>query len=158
MQSGFTLMELMTVILIMTVTMSVAVPQLLSLNASVERMNTKLMVLQDLRRAQSEAITQGCRGILKIASDSKSYTYGCDYLNYSTATPPVADNQIFIRYLPNLFTIATSGTVIFNSRGQSVDQSDILSTRTITLREASSGSPTVFATGSLNAIGMFDYN
>jgi prepilin-type N-terminal cleavage/methylation domain-containing protein len=155
---GFTLFEVLAAMLILAITSFIAIPQFLSLNTSVTRMDVRLQVMQDLRRAQAEAITQGCRGIVTIAPDNKSYTFGCDYLSYDTTIPPVADSQSFIRYLPNLFQISADDTIIFNSRGQSVDPFDVLENRTITLSDSSTGTLRSFATGNISGIGMFDYD
>lgn len=155
---GFTLFELLIAISILAITAAIALPNYTELNASIERMNVRQLLLQDLRRAQAESVTHGCRGIFKIAANNRSYNFGCDYLNYDTSSPPSADSTIFARNLPIYFYAASDMTVIFNSKGQIVDEFGFLDSRQITLSENSSGSLVDFATGNILGTGVFEYD
>lgn len=157
-EAGFTVFELMVAIVITALVAYAAIPRFDELNASMERMNVRKNVLLDLRRAQAETVTHGCRGIFKIAANLRSYSYGCDYLAYDTANPPSADGIIFSRTLPTNFYISSDQIIIFNSKGQIVDEAAFIDSRTVTLSENTSGPTVVFATGTLLGTGLFEYN
>ncbi|HMO02077.1 MAG TPA: hypothetical protein PKD37_00805 [Oligoflexia bacterium] len=141
------------------IVIGVATPGFQQIRNSINRSNTQLLLLQDLRKAQAHTVTEGCRGIVRIASNQRSYSFGCDYIPYSAANPPLPDSVVFLRYLPSSITIASSGPIIFNSRGQTVDVNNNLTNTTITLLlDSGSGSPSLFATGILRATGFFSFS
>lgn len=154
-ESGFTLLELLIILSMISIGAAITIPNLSGMSASFNRLNAKSYVVQDLKRAQAHTITQGCRGIVTISASGTSYSYGCDYLAYDTSDPPAADSTTFVRNLPPHTKIATSDTIIFNSRGQAVDADDILSNRTVTFYDTSSGADESFATGTLLGTGVF---
>ena len=53
--------------------------------------------------------------------------------------------------------MSVSGPIILNSRGQTVDAADVLTTVTIQLWEEVNGVPTAFATGTLSGTGVFSF-
>ncbi|MCB0360287.1 MAG: hypothetical protein KDD44_11650 [Bdellovibrionales bacterium] len=133
---------------------AIAVPQFTGLNEPLQRLNVRAGLLQDLKRAQAETITIGCRGIFTISAGGNSYSFGCDYLPYDTNYPPQSDVTSFQRTLPSGVSVTANAEVIFNSRGQSVDANDILSNVTISLSDGSG----MFATGTLLGTGLFELN
>ncbi|MCB0338138.1 MAG: hypothetical protein KDD53_00975 [Bdellovibrionales bacterium] len=135
-----------------------ALPKLSSLTASYNQLNAKSFLVQDLKRAQAETITQGCRGIFKIANDGESYSFGCDYLSYDVTDPPSADVVSFVRNLPEDITVESDIPIIFNSQGRAVDIDGILTNVSVTFEESSSGSPESFASGVLLGTGVFSYD
>jgi prepilin-type N-terminal cleavage/methylation domain-containing protein len=157
-EAGFTLAEMLVAISLFLILGFLAVPRLALLQATFNRVNARGYILQDIKRAQAETVTQGCRGVLKIESGGKSYIYGCDYLAYDTIVPPSPDKISFRRFLPEKITVAASGPIIFNSRGWTVDSFDIISNVTITLSEYGDSGLSAFASGLLNGTGVFTYN
>jgi prepilin-type N-terminal cleavage/methylation domain-containing protein len=153
---GMSLLELMVVLALISIVAAITLPQIPLLQESFSRIDAKAQLLQDLKRAQAQAITEGCRGVFRFAADSKSYSYGCDYLPYTTANPPSPDTVVFMRKLPSRITIESDQPIIFNSRGQSVDIDYIISTNSIRLRENPSNG--VIASGTLLGTGVFSYD
>lgn len=152
--SGFTLIELLAVIIVATLVGVIAIPQFSTLRGSMDRVNARSYVLQDLKRAQAESITQGCRGIFKIAGDNKSYSFGCDYLAYDTAADPSSDVTSFIRNMPTNIEISADAPVIYNSRGQAIDTGYALTNVNVSLTE----NGTEFASGIISGSGVFSYD
>jgi type IV fimbrial biogenesis protein FimT len=154
-EDGYTLVEFLVSIAILAIVSAIAAPSFSDLSASFDRMNARSNLLQDLKRAQAESLTKGCRGILVIADDGKSYSFGCDFLDYDTSSPPSHDIVSFSRALPRNLSISTSSQIIFNSRGQSVDETDVVSTVTITMMKETQNTPSVFLNGTLTGTGLF---
>jgi type II secretory pathway pseudopilin PulG len=151
-------MSLLVTVSIMAILAAVVVPQLPELSQVFGRMNAQANLLQDLKRAQAESITQGCRGVFVIAADKTSYTFGCDYLPYDTAATPHSDVIRLVRRLPKHITIEVPSPIIFNSHGQTVDTYGIISNLIITLSDSSHGTAEDFASGTLLGTGVFSYN
>ena len=156
-QRGFSVLELLVAMAITAILSFVALPKLATLSESFNRVNAKSYLLQDIKRAQAETITQGCRGIIVVSAGGDSYSFGCDYLAYDASASPQPDKVFFVRNLPNKVTLSTSGNIILNSRGQTVDKDFILSSVTLTLWERQSGTPVSFASGVLTGSGIFSY-
>ena len=157
-QRGVTIFELMMSIIVTAIIAYVAIPRFDELNVSMERMNVRKTLLLDLRRAQAETVTHGCRGIFTIAASQKSYSFGCDYLAYDPTVPPSPDMIIYNRTLPNHFYISSDDTIIFNSKGQITDELGFIDSRTVTLSDTSTGVVTPFATGTILGTGLFEFN
>jgi prepilin-type N-terminal cleavage/methylation domain-containing protein len=157
-QLGVTLVELLVVLSITGILAGVALPQISDLKASFNRLNARSYFVQDLKRSQAEAITQGCRGILVIAANGESYSFGCDYLSYDTTVPPVHDGASFVRNLPPNIRVASTEPLIFNSRGQAVDVNFIISNATVSFSEWNGSGYEQFATGTLLGTGAFSFN
>jgi Tfp pilus assembly protein FimT len=151
---GFSFFELVVAVAVASIIAYFAVPELYTIQASYKRLNAKSDVLQDIKLAQAYSITEGCRGILKIDTDAKGYTFGCDYLSYDTSATPSHDSVYSRRSLPTRVTIAASGPIIFNSRGQSIDTAYTMTNRTITLTDTDVGE---FAEGLLYGTGVFTF-
>lgn len=143
---------------ISAILMAIALPQMSDLKASYNQLNAKSYFVQDLKRAQAEAITQGCRGIIKIAANMRSYYFGCDYLSYDVDPNPSPDMQRFKRNLPPQITLSSDAPIIFNSRGQAVDIDYIISNLTVTFTETNGQGVNQFATGTLLGTGVFSFN
>ena len=154
---GFTVVEMLAAIAVFGVMTFLALPHLYNLSNTFNRVNAKSYIVQDLKRAQAETITQGCRGILAVDASAQGYNFGCDYLAYDASATPAADKTFFSRSLPERITVSVSGPIILNSRGQTVDAADVLTTVTIQLWEEVNGVPTAFATGTLSGTGVFSF-
>ena len=157
-QAGVTLLDVLVALIISVIVAVIAIPNYAQLNTSLERMNVRKTVLQDLRRAQAETVTHGCRGIFEIAVNKKAYSFGCDFLPYDTESPPSMDVLKFSRTLPNNFYIESDSSVIFNSKGQITDEIGFIDSRTISLSDNSSGPLEVYATGVVAGTGVFEFN
>lgn len=156
--NGFTVLEVLTALILIAVLTGLGVPAFSGLSSAFDRANARAYVLQDLKRAQAESITKGCRGIVSIDADNTGYSFGCDYLAYDVAATPSADEVAFRRNLPTGITLAATGNIIFNSRGQAIDASYILNNVTLTLTDSQSGTANNFASGILTGSGVFTYN
>ncbi len=154
---GFTMLELLVVVFILAILANTAISATIATLKSIDKNTARVQIVQDIRRAQATAVTEGCRGIFAITIGGSSYTYGCDYLPYDTNPIPAADTVIFTSDLPGNITVAASGLIIFNSRGQVVDADYSLVTRTVTLTSHAGGTND-FATGTLRATGFFSYD
>jgi len=157
-EGGFSLIEMLVVLFMVALLGASAVPQISDIGESFDRMNSRSLLLQDIKRAQAESLTEGCRGIFTITTDGSGYSFGCDYLTYDTQDPPVADDSSFVRVLPRNITITASQTIIFNSRGQAVDVDDVITTITIQLLYDETGGPQSFASGTLLGTGLFSFS
>lgn len=157
-QHGLTVLNLLVSMAIIAVVGAMGIMQFNQLDSSFNRLNAQSVFIQDLKQAQAEAITEGCRGILELDSSGESYTFGCDYLAYDTSSPPSADVQSFERILPDNISMGISEQIIFNSRGHAVDKDDILTNVNITFTDSSLGNSVQFATGTLVATGLFTYD
>lgn len=155
---GYTLIELMVCVSIAAACGFGAVIYYPDLMQSYHRLDARTLLIHDIRRAQAEAITAGCRGILTVASDNKSYSYGCDFLSYDTTIPPAPDSTLFVRSLPANIIMTNTGTVIFDSRGRAVDTSGIMNTVNVHLIDVSGSSSNHFATGTLFGTGAFTFS
>ncbi|MCB0320138.1 MAG: GspH/FimT family pseudopilin, partial [Bdellovibrionales bacterium] len=155
---GFTVIELLVAVTLVALVGGMAIPYASELYEIFDKRNAEMSLLQDLRLAQAQAVEQGCQGIFAVDADSKGYSYGCDYVPFSDASPPVPDEQMFLRDLPNKVKLSASDIVIFNSRGQVVDEQGFLTTRTLTLAVTSNDGDITFNTGTLTGTGFFSYS
>ncbi len=154
---GFSIMELMVSISILALLSVGMVPTVIQWSAAYNKRNAEMLVLQDLRRAQATTVEQGCQGIFTVDGDSRGYSFGCDYVPYSGDSPPVYDNALFRRDLPANTLLSAAGLIMFNSRGQVVDEDGFLSTQSITLSSTETGAIVAFNTGTLDPTGFFKF-
>ena len=150
---GFSMVDLIVALSLFLLLSMIALPKLPEYMTTFNRVNARTHLIQDLRLAQAETVTPGCRGIFIIDGDNGGYTFGCDYLPYDTSDPPSYDEQEFSRTLPDNITVDSSARIIFNSRGQVVDKDDVLVNRTVELTDTSDGS-VKFMTGTLYSTGV----
>jgi type II secretory pathway pseudopilin PulG len=154
---GFTTLELFATMTIFALVLFLAAQQVSELLNSYNRRNAEMVLLEDMRLAQATTVKEGCHGILQIASDGKSYTFGCDYVPCSEEYPPLIEKQFFTRRLPRQTRVESDEIVMFNSRGQCIDDSESLATRTITLRSGVGSEYQTFNTGTVRSTGFFSY-
>lgn len=156
--AGFTMLELMVALAIVGVVAYIGVPQLSGISSSFSRLNARTVFLQDLKRAQAQSLTEGCRGIFSVDDDNSGYSFGCDYLAYDESETPSADIVTFRRNLPDRVRMNVSSQIIFNSRGESVDIGDILQNVDVTLSYNEGGTYAPYATGTLLGTGLFSFD
>jgi Tfp pilus assembly protein FimT len=152
-EKGFSLLEMVTLLVFITIIGTLGIPQLAELGKSFDRFNARNHLLEDLKRAQAESITEGCRGIVNIVDQGTRYEFGCDYLDYDTTANPVFDKIRFARDLPFNMKVTATGPIIFDSRGQAVNTGGITNNVTLSLAAADQ----TFATGILLGTGVFTY-
>ena len=151
---GFTVFELMVTICILGLLARYAVEMTFQTLSSGNKNTARILLVQELRRAQAMAVTEGCRGIWSLGNSGNTYSFGCDYIPYDTNTTPAADVAKFAGSFPAGMTMSVSSQLIYNTRGQLVDASNALVTRTVTLSAGGSS----FASGTIRATGFFSYN
>lgn len=156
-QKGFTTFEVLATLCILGVMLALAAPQFSQLMTSFDKRNAEVQLMQDIRLFQAQAVKEGCQGIIKIDSSGGSYTFGCDYVPFSVSSPPVYDSILDTRKLPRDIKVSTNGVPIFNTKGQSVDETGTLVSRTITLSQTRDGASTAFNTGTLRPTGFFSF-
>lgn len=155
---GFTLVELVTCLVIFSIMAFAAVPEVLAFYRSFDKRNAEMQVMQDLRLSQARTVEQGCNGIFKFDEDEKGYSFGCDYVPYSETNPPTWDSIIFSRDLPSKVKASSDDLIIYNSRGQVVNDQSFLSSRSITFEIQTGSTYEVFNTGTLSATGSFVFS
>ena len=156
-ECAFTVIELITAMGVSAIFFFVASPRLGDLLMSFDKRNAEMLFIEDIRLAQAISVEQGCQGVMTISEDGTRYSFGCDYIPYSEESPPVMDTQSFARNLPSGVQISADGLIMFNSRGQAIDENGALNTRLITLSVTRSGEASAFNTGTLRATGFFTY-
>ncbi len=144
---GFTLLETLVVILLMSLLAAFAAPAASAFNLSFYRRNAVQQVSADLRRAKTEALEQGVHSIFMTSANGSSYTLGFDYLPYQVS--PAQDTLELESFLPNNTSITASRTLIFDSRGFLVDQNGSPTNATLVI----SGNGAAFCSLTINAIG-----
>jgi type II secretory pathway pseudopilin PulG len=156
-ESGFSILEVLTTLVVSSVVGYSAIVSLPELLFSYERYQARVTFAQDIRETQARAITQGCRGLLTISSDLHTYQSGCDYLEYDTNNPPSSDTVFFTKTFPDKIFISADAPIIFNSKGQAIDANGDLNTVTVELSHSADTGHTAFSTGTLLGTGMFAY-
>ncbi len=156
-ETGASLLELLVGIIVLAIVSVLAIPQMGVMQNSFNRFNARAQLLEDIKFAQAYSITEGCRGVLSINASGKDYTFGCDYLDYDIVGDPEPDSVILSREVPGDVQISASSIAIFNSRGQSINQSGVVTNVTFTLNSKIKDVREDFASGLLLGTGVFKY-
>lgn len=156
--SGFTITEMMACLIVFGIMAFAAVPEVVSFYRSFDKRNAEMQVLQDLRLSQARTVEQGCNGIFKFSETENTYSFGCDYVPYSESTPPEWDSIIFTRNLPSKVRVSSDDVIIYNSRGQVVNDQYFLTSREVTFEILTGSSYETFNTGNLSATGAFVFS
>jgi len=154
-QRGFSLIEMMVALFIVGILLAIATPNYVDMSRSFSKSNVRIQLLQDLRRGQATTVSEGCRGVFSFSSDGRSYSFGCDYLPYSEANPPVADSLRFTKELAKGFSVSADATILFNSKGQVIDSDGVLDSRSLQVNLDGDG---VVARGTLRPTGFFNFD
>jgi type II secretory pathway pseudopilin PulG len=155
---GLTLLEALVALAITSIVGVTTILSLPTIKAPFDRLNARAQLVQDLKRAQAEAVTVGCRGIFRVAANGESYSFGCDLLPYDEDNPPQEDVVSFSRSLPHLLTMSVSGPIIFNSRGNVVDPWGDMTNIAINLNQSVNGAPTSYVSATLLGTGALEFN
>jgi prepilin-type N-terminal cleavage/methylation domain-containing protein len=133
-EKGFTVFELLVVLVLSTIFAATALQQYADMSASFNRQNGLRQLESDLRRARAEVVAAGARGVFTIASDGKSYSFGLDYIPFSEDDPPESDSQMFRRVLPTDISLGVTN-LLYDSKGFLVDADDLTpTTQSMSLR------------------------
>lgn len=157
-ERGFSVIELVVTMTIASILASTAIGQFTEINSVFDRWNARTLLLQDIRYGQAKSVTQGCRGVFTISGGGNTYSFGCDYLNYDTADPIAADTVFINRTFPTSINLSVDDTIIFNPKGQIINSSGALETRTLALTDTGGGETVEFATASIYATGVFVFD
>ena len=147
--SGISVIEVLVTLMIFSLISLIAVPGFAELQNSFNRNNAKKQLEFHVKRARTESITKGTRGILSTTSGG--YSFGFDYLPYSD--PPIADEVLFSATLPHDITIFVNDNIIFDSRGTLVDMDGLPNFLDITLNQYNKK----FCIGKLLTTGILSY-
>lgn len=157
-EGGFSVVELLVTITIASILASTAIGQFVEINSVFDRWNARTLLLQDIRFAQAKSVTQGCRGVFTISGGGNSYSFGCDYLDYDTVDPITADAIFINRTFPTSISLSVDDTIIFNPKGQIINPTGALETRTLALTDTGGGESVEFSTASIFATGVFVFD
>ncbi len=149
-ERGFSLADLLVTITICGLIAATAIPQYRDVTAVLARDAAVKQLDFDVRRAKADAVAQGVRTVLTIASDDSSYTVGVDRVPFSS--PPVADEVITNGKLPYSTKVSTTNNrLVFDSRGFLVDDNGNPITGLLTFTQNGA----TFATGTVYSTGVF---
>jgi prepilin-type N-terminal cleavage/methylation domain-containing protein len=150
-QRGVTLIELLVGFAIFSSLTFLGATRVPSLIRSFTENNMRHEVEFDLRRARAEAASEGARVVFALRADGRGYTFGYDRLPY--ASPPAVEVVVAARNFGTNYTMTTSGTILFDSRGYLIDESQQLVSRTVELRYRN----LAFAMGTIAPTGHIDF-
>ena len=150
-EQGFSMIEMVVVLAILAIVASSALPGYGQMFASFNRQNAVNQIEFDIRRARSEALADGTRGVIAFAGGGSEYSFGIDQLPYSN--PAVANTQEFRRVLPKNVTASSSVPLVFDSRGYLINASSgaiTSATLSINYEGTQFCSGSVFSTGTIS--------
>ena len=150
-ETGMSLLEVVVALTISAIIAGIGILNHNNWSDSFQKKNARQQLELDLRRARQDTMAEGSRGVVTISASGTIYTFGFDYAPYSS--PAAIEKVVFNKNLPSDVTLSTSSTIIFDSRGQSVDVNGVLTpvTVTVTLRGQAA------IVGTLYPIGYLDF-
>jgi len=148
-EAAFSVFEMLIVIALLSILTAVGVVNYSEFRNSFDRSNSVKQVEFDIRRAKALAVKEGTRGILATTNGGSSYTFGYDYLPFSS--PPVAGTQTFLQNLPSSVTVSFEAPLIFDSRGYLIGEFGSLQSQKVELSQNGSTFSVmeVFPTGAI---------
>ncbi|MCB0321809.1 MAG: prepilin-type N-terminal cleavage/methylation domain-containing protein, partial [Bdellovibrionales bacterium] len=111
--SGFSVVELLVALGLLSVLSAVAVPSFNVIRGSYERQTAEHQFALDLLRARAVASQYNARAIVQLAADGRSYTIGMDYSPYNVV--PAADEVDFTRNITGGVSIGPIGALVFDA-------------------------------------------
>ncbi len=156
--NGFSLLDLMVAVSIASILGAIGIINYSESSISLNKISVISDFDQDIRLAQLQSVNEGGRGILNIAANGESYSFGYDYLAYDAAAPITYDTLVFTTNLPEFITIASDVTIIFDSKGRLINEFGTYNSANITVYDHSSGSAQVFKTAVLSSSGVTTWN
>ena len=149
-QSGSTLSEFVVYTVTVILISSYVAPSLSSLGGSFSRGAAISQFSSDVSRARAETLRAGARGVLAVAQDGRSYSFGLDYEPYSQT--PQADSIMFQSELPGDITVVASD-VMFDSRGYAINSSGV----PVNIDFSMESNDSEFIDGKILSLGGFCY-
>jgi prepilin-type N-terminal cleavage/methylation domain-containing protein len=148
-ERGFSLMEMLVVLLVMAIVLMGGVPYSVESYRTVKRSYARQLVVADLKLARSNAMKKGTRTLLKMQPGYNSYQVGYDNVPY--ATVPAIESVDFQRDLPDGITVLTPSQIMFNSQGLLIAADDSLQNINIQLVQGGDTfyTITVYASGAM---------
>lgn len=145
--SGFCALEMVCAIAISLVLLAIGVTGWSQTLGAFNRSSTISLLVSDIQRAKSEAITNGGRGHFEFLNATNTYRFVMDYPPYDT--PLATEHVVFTGELPNGITVEPSQPLLFNSRGFIIDTSGDISSLTLNISQNDEPfeSMTVYPTG-----------
>jgi Tfp pilus assembly protein FimT len=156
--AGFSLLDMLAAMVIISIVASSSIAFFSDLGPSFDRWNARSALLRDLRFAQSSAIEEGCRMIMKISVDGNQYSFGCDYLDYDYSAPYDYDREFVNSTLPRGVSLTTAATLFFNAKGQSVTADGEIADLQISLHFTDEQGTSNYFGGTVLATGVFASN
>ena len=126
-EAGFTLIELVIVVSIITLIMGFALMSLQGLYQAYDRNNLIQEFMFDTRRAKNEALAEGARVIFTFGAND--YTVGIDRPPYDLSGAP--DDTLWIKNYERNVSVSSNDSFIFDSRGMLIDVNGNLSSPTV---------------------------
>lgn len=105
-----------------------------------------------------QTVSDGGRGIVVIAADGQSYSFGYDYLPYDTSAPIEPDAVLWTEALPASYKLSADSQIIFNSQGRVIDKDGVLNSVGLSFVKNTGGTDTTYATATLTATGVLNIN
>ena len=149
---GYTLIEVLLGVLLMSLMLALAVPSLWEFQRSAVRVGIERQLMADLQRLRADAGARGTRGVLIIAADGRSYAFGLDWIPFNT--PPTTDDGPVERRMPDGISIEPESTLIFDSRGYLIDFDGRSASAALTLSDEGYG----FAAGTVMPTGAVEFD
>ena len=149
---GFTLIEVIVALAIISVLLLTAAVQTPELIDSFQRKNARQTFDADIRRARAEATKEGTRCVVQFLAGGAQYRIGFDRLPYSNTAVP--ETVLVLRNLPDDITASSGTPIIFDSRGYLITPEGQPAQTAVVLRQR--GEP--FVTGSIFATGLVHYD
>ena len=152
-QLGFSLIEFLTVIAIMSIVFAFAVPSFREMELSMDRGRSVRQLEADIRKVQGIGLSRGLRAILQFDSTGSSYSVGLDYAPYSETG--VADEILERGELPSTVSMMTSASpIIFDSRGYLINHEGNFTSVELYLRQDGA----VFLSGHIPPNGFLSFD
>ena len=159
--AAFSILELLVAMSIASILMGTAMIGLQDITLSLNKSDAKAQVRSHLRLAQVQSVNEGGRGVLLLAADGLSYSFGYDYITdgYDTTSPVSYDASAlqWTKNLPNLIKISLSKEVIFDSKGRVIDSFGAITDVDVRFYEQSSGSDVLYENACLSSIGVMTF-
>ena len=156
-QLGFSMLEMAVSVSIALIIGGFAVSNYASMRVTFNKADAINQLREDLRIAQLESVSEGGRGVLAIASDGLSYSFGYDYLPYDKTDPIEPDTVRWLSKMPKYTKIETNKDIIFNSQGNVIDKDGVLQDVEMTLYDTHTETDVIYQSVILSTTGVLNF-